>query len=51
MSTKINGYEIINKIKDCDECEIIEFDFTDCFEALKEYEKLKDKNITTDNQT
>ena len=40
----MNGYEIINKIEAADEVEIMEFDFSECFAMLHEYEELK-KNI------
>lgn len=40
----MNGYEIINKIKDCDEIELLEFDFNDCFKSLKGFEELKEEN-------
>ena len=40
----INGYEIANKIADADEVEMMEFNFSDCFTALHEYERLKKQN-------
>ena len=33
--------QIIKNIQDANEVEIMEFDFSDCFKALREYQQLK----------
>jgi predicted methyltransferase len=35
--------DIIKKICEADEVEIMEFDFSYCFEALREYKKLREQ--------